>query len=189
MLNQQPSHRINRMNLHYTDPFLSKQMSEVIFNWLPVTGQRELIILCMGTDRSTGDSLGPLVGSFIHDLSLHNFKTYGWLHEPVHAMNLKDCLKYIYNQYTSPFIITIDAGLGRERSIGHIISGVGSIKPGAALNKNLPAIGHIHLVGIVNLHKNMEYSVLQSTRLSLVMDMAKKIANILYHIDQKIDKH
>lgn len=175
MLNEkQPFKEAREIRLHYENPFLITEMTDYILHRLPVASNRDLIILCIGTDRSTGDSLGPLVGSFLKQRLLKNFKTFGWLHKPVHAMNLKTYLQEIYLRYTRPYILTIDAGLGRNKSVGQIVCGMGGIKPGSALKKDLPTIGHLHLVGVVNLKGFMEYAVLQNTRLSFVMDMAKK---------------
>ena len=53
---------------------------------------REVIILCIGSDRSTGDSLGPLVGHELNKYHLNNITVYGTLEDPVHAANLSDKL-------------------------------------------------------------------------------------------------
>lgn len=83
-----------------------------------------------------------------------------------------------------PYIIAVDACLGRNHAIGQLITGTGPLLPGAALNKELPAIGDIYLTGVVNLSGYMEHSILQNTRLSVVSDMAQQIASILYEVDQ-----
>ena len=43
---------------------------------------REVIILCIGSDRSTGDSLGPLVGHELNKYHLNNITVYGTLEDP-----------------------------------------------------------------------------------------------------------
>lgn len=52
-----------------------------------------IILLCIGTDRSTGDCLGPLVGYKLKALNTNDVFIYGTLQNPVHAKNLKDVLK------------------------------------------------------------------------------------------------
>ena len=52
----------------------------------------QLIILCIGSDRSTGDSLGPLVGYRLDALSSFKGHVYGTLKNPVHAVNLSSSL-------------------------------------------------------------------------------------------------
>lgn len=136
---------------------------------------KEIIILCIGTDRSTGDALGPLTGSKLKNLTLYPH-VYGTLEEPVHATNLSNILQTIRQKYHHPFIIAIDACLGRLENVGCVSLGVGAVKPGAAVNKDLPEVGDIYITGIVNVSGFMEHLVLQSTRLNLVMKMADSIA-------------
>ena len=135
----------------------------------------DIIILCIGTDRSTGDALGPLTGSKLRTLHAHP-SVYGTLEQPVHATNLAETLNYIKQNYPKPFIIAVDACLGKMDSIGCVSCGRGSLKPGAAVSKDLPSVGDAYVTGIVNVGGFMEHLVLQSTRLSLVVKMADVIA-------------
>ena len=61
-------------------------------------------------------------------------------------------------------------------NIGCVSIGKGPLKPGAAVNKNLPEVGDVFVTGVVNVGGFMEHLVLQSTRLNLVMKMADTIA-------------
>lgn len=140
------------------------------------TNPAPLIILCIGTDRSTGDSLGPLVGTKLQNMDLQTAVIYGTLDEPVHAVNLQDTIDLINSKYIQPFILAIDACLGRSESVGYIRIKEGPLQPGTGVNKDLPNIGNIQIVGIVNVGGFMEYMVLQNTRLSLVMKMADIIS-------------
>ena len=53
-----------------------------------VNSSRPIVVLCIGTDRSTGDSLGPLVGNKLKFLIRNKVHIYGSLECPVHAKNL-----------------------------------------------------------------------------------------------------
>ncbi len=90
--------------------------------------------------------------------------------------NLQQTLNSIKENYSNPFIIAIDAGLGKSSSVGSISINDGPLKPGSGVNKDLPEVGDIHITGLVNVSGYMEYFVLQSTRLSLVVKMSKIIA-------------
>lgn len=136
---------------------------------------QELVIVCIGTDRSTGDSLGPLAGSKMLDLQTHPH-IYGTLDNPVHATNLNEVLREIHGAFTNPYILAVDACLGKLESVGCVSIGWGPVKPGAAVNKDLPPVGNAYITGIVNVGGFMEHLVLQSTRLNLVMKMADTIA-------------
>lgn len=141
---------------------------------------RPIVIVCVGTDRSTGDSLGPLIGTTLSKYQSPHFSLYGTLEEPVHAMNLEETLHQINRTYHKPFVIGIDACLGQVASIGSIQVGTGPVRPGAGVNKELPPVGDIHITGIVNVGGFMEYFVLQNTRLHLVMKMADIIASSVF---------
>lgn len=91
--------------------------------------------MCIGTDRSTGDSLGPLVGTKLEKMNLGRLHVYGTLSDPVHAVNMKDKLKDIQHLHKNPFIIAVDACLGRVKSVGSFQIGDGPLKPGAGVQK------------------------------------------------------
>ncbi|MEQ2129977.1 spore protease YyaC [Caldanaerobacter subterraneus KAk] len=137
---------------------------------------REIILLCIGTDRSTGDSLGPLTGHKLKPLLRNKAHVFGTLEDPLHAKNIIDVLKEIRNTFYMPFTIAIDASLGSLKHVGHISIGKGPIKPGAGVSKELPPVGDMFVTGIVNISGFMEYMVLQNTRLRTVMKMADIIA-------------
>lgn len=142
--------------------------------------KRQIVCICIGTDRSTGDSLGPLVGSKLDRLKLNGLTVFGTLDHPVHAVNLQDTLRLIALEYQETTVIAIDACLGQLSSVGNVQLGVGPLKPGAGVNKKLPEVGHLHITGIVNVGGFMEYIVLQNTRLSTVVKMADTIASSLF---------
>lgn len=146
---------------------------------------REFVLLCIGSDRSTGDSLGPIVGYKLEKYHLSNVTIYGTLNEPVHAANLAEKLEYINLQHNNPFVLAIDASLGTKEHIGYVTLCDGPLKPGLGVNKTLPNVGDIHITGIVNFSGMMESLLLQTTRLSKVMQLADTIAKaVLYGITE-----
>ncbi|MED5050267.1 spore protease YyaC [Anoxybacillus rupiensis] len=147
-----------------------------------------LAIVCIGTDRSTGDSLGPLVGTMLKEKNLSYFQVYGTLEEPIHAVNLEEKINGIRVLHDNVFMIAIDACLGRLKSVGAITVAEGPVRPGAGVNKQLPPVGDLHITGVVNVSGFMEFFVLQNTRLHLVMNMAKTIANGIYEADRYLKR-
>ncbi|WP_138204189.1 spore protease YyaC [Haloimpatiens lingqiaonensis] len=146
-----------------------------------LNSKMQIAILCIGTDRSTGDSLGPLVGDKLKFLVRDKVVLYGNLENPVHAKNLSENLRIIKDTLEDPFIIAIDASLGSISNVGKIIVEKGPLIPGAALNKNLPPVGNVSIKGIVNISGSLEFLVLQNTRLYTVMNLADIISKGLYH--------
>ena len=166
---------------HYALPETTQEIANVLTRFLDLRYDKTysgMVILCIGTDRSTGDCLGPLIGSKLRNRLPPEVEIYGTLDEPVHAVNLNDVLQKI-NREPKPFILAIDACLGRSESIGYISIKDGPLRPGTGVNKNLPAVGDMHIIGIVNVGGFMEYMVLQNTRLSLVMRMSEIISAAL----------
>ncbi len=153
-----------------------EQLSSYLLAYLP-HHNHELVIVCIGTDRATGDSLGPLVGYKLKNLTYEQVTLYGTLDEPVHAKNLEETLSEIVEKHTDALVIAIDACLGATQNVGCLSLGEGAIKPGAGVKKELPPVGHIHITGIVNFSSLMNMVILQNTRLSLVMKMADTIAS------------
>ena len=130
------------------------------------------VFLCIGTDRMTGDCLGPLVG---HKLEQHYGDKnciFGTLEHPVHALNLNYAMTRIRLRFSSPFIIVVDAALGLPGHIGNITLAPGSLIPGEGINKTLPPVGDLSITGIVNSCHGNASLLLQNTRLHLVNQMA-----------------
>ncbi|SPT94464.1 putative sporulation protein YyaC [Bacillus subtilis] len=128
--------------------------------------------------------LGPLVGMKLKQMQLTRFHVYGTLSDPVHAVNMKDKINDIHKLHKNPFVIAVDACLGRVKSVGSFQIGDGPLKPGAGVQKDLPEVGDLHINGIVNVSGFMEYFVLQNTRLNLVMNMANVLAEGLSLTDR-----
>ncbi|SDM40969.1 spore protease YyaC [Sediminibacillus halophilus] len=172
---------------HYEDVLFSQNMRQGLAELLPFY-TKEIVVVCIGTDRSTGDSLGPLTGTLLNEKANKRLSVYGTLSDPIHAVNLEEKMEMIEERHPKAFIIAIDACLGRTDSIGSIILSPGPLKPGAALKKPLPDVGDIHLTGVVNISGYMEFLVLQNTRLNIVMQMARKITDSLHLLDLELAK-
>ena len=158
---------------------LGDSLSEIIY---PIyMDNRPIIFLCIGTDRSTGDSLGPLVGEKLKFLTRDNIFFYGNLEKPVHAKNLCETISYIYSTHQNPYIIAIDACLGSLQNVGKVFIEAKPLFPGSAMNKDLPKVGDLSITGIVNISGALEFMVLQNTRLYTVMKLADVISNGIYH--------
>ncbi|OIJ21909.1 spore protease YyaC [Anaerobacillus alkalidiazotrophicus] len=174
--------------VHIDEKNAAHDFANQILHLLPKLSNRDLVIVCIGTDRSTGDSLGPLIGSKLIENKTTSFYIYGTLEDPVHAVNLEEKVAQIFEKHDNPFVIGIDACLGRSSSVGIMSIDEGPVKPGAAVNKKLPPIGDIHITGIVNVAGFMEYMVLQNTRLHFVIKLASKIAESIVIADQRLNK-
>lgn len=134
--------------------------------------KQELVLLCIGSDRATGDCLGPIIGYKLSKVQQPGFHVYGTLSEPVHAKNLDETLLKIHQLHPTAAIIAVDASLGSSRHVGFITLGSGSLSPGIGVEKELPPVGDIFITGIVNISGVLNHMVLQTTKLGTVMQLA-----------------
>lgn len=171
-INPAPQHYAR---IKYSQPDASASICRALLSLCsrPLDSPTDILILCIGTDRSTGDSLGPLIGTNLLKYD-PPFRVAGCLDQPVHAANLSETLEQI--RLDPPRLtVAIDASLGNMDGVGIVNIGAGALQPGAGVNKRLPQVGDIYITGIVNVGGFMEYFVLQNTRLSLVVRMADVI--------------
>jgi len=167
---------------HHSNPACVTGLSSAVWALVQELNRglkRDVVYLCIGTDRATGDCLGPLVGNRLRTL-LPSAHIFGCLEEPLHAVNLEATMHHINQTYADPLIIAVDAGLGASEKVGFLSIKRGSLAPGLALKKQLPRVGDFHIVGTVNVSGFCEHLVLQNTRLFVVYKMAEAVARALF---------
>ena len=138
--------------------------------------KRGIVFLCIGTDRSTGDSLGPLIGYKLSRMKMTKATVFGTLERPVHAMNLENYMAVLRTCYQDDLIVAVDASVGNREHVGYVTLGKGALKPGLGVSKELHSVGDIFITGIVGSCGNYDPLMLQSVRLSVVMQMADCIS-------------
>ena len=154
-------YQINMKNIFYYDALSGKnalKFGQRLQEMMPDRKENELVLLCIGSDRSTGDSLGPLVGHKLSKALAGKLTIYGTLKSPVHAVNLT----------------------GTHNHIGYVTLSDTPLKPGLGVKKSLPEAGDVSITGIVNLSGIMEGMLLQSTRLHTVMSLADFISSGIF---------
>lgn len=156
-------------------PFRTKISGAELFSFfekvkLRSPSPQDLVFVCIGTDRSTGDSLGPLVGTFLEELGFQY--VIGTLKNPCDASNIVERLTQLP---VGKLVVAIDACLGRPASVGYYQVSNQPLYPGESVGKRLPAVGDFSVAAIVNVDGNKKYWILQNTSLHHVVSMAKEI--------------
>lgn len=143
---------------------------------LPLQSQPP-VILCIGSDLSVGDSLGPVAGTKLREkLQGLNCYVYGTLSKPITAHEVKYMNEFLRSTHPENPIIAIDAAVGLAGDIGLIKLAKKGIKPGSGANKRLAKVGDVSIMGIVAEHSAFNYSLFSATRLNVVYKMAEIIA-------------
>ncbi|WP_040949934.1 spore protease YyaC [Gorillibacterium massiliense] len=127
------------------------------------------IIVCVGTDRSTGDAFGPLIGTFLREAGYP--RVFGTLDDPWDSSNLAQRVTSLPH---ADFILAVDCCVGAE--LGKFRVQNRPLEPGKSMGKPLPSLGTAALLGVVAPNYGNPYSMLQTASLCLVMEMARLAA-------------
>ena len=186
--------RFRRQEIYYyntesgfeTEKFAGRLLM-MILEGMQEKRKTEILFLCIGTDRSTGDSLGPLIGYKLKEKGMRNARVLGTLEEPVHAMNLEPCMEQLREKCPDALVVAVDffkhipkinrkLQTIKDVGLGYVTLGRGPLKPGLGVSKDLDAVGDLFITGIVGSVRNGDPLMLQSVRLSVVMRLADCIS-------------
>lgn len=109
---------------------------------------------------------------------------FGTLERPVHAMNLENYMAVLRTCYQDDLIVAVDASVGNREHVGYVTLGKGALKPGLGVSKELRSVGDIFITGIVGSCGNYDPLMLQSVRLSVVMQMADCISRSISLVEK-----
>lgn len=130
----------------------------------------DIAFVCIGTDRSSGDCLGPVTGTLLKQRGYA--RVIGTLDDPCDADTLRDKLAALAGCALS---IAIDACLGAEASVGSFLVGDRPLAPGQSVRCDLPSAGDYSIAAVVNRSGYKNYWSLQTASLALVLRMSDEI--------------
>ena len=145
------------------------------------------IIVNIGSDLVLGDSLGPLVGTFLKSKGLRSY-IYGTLNNPITAKEVEYATLYLRKMHPKSFVIAVDAAIGTAEDVGLIRVLNRGIKPGLGVNKDLSEIGDVSIIGIVAAKSFNNIELFNETRLNLVYKMANVIAEGIFKYIDRLNK-
>lgn len=148
---------------------------------------KEMVFLCIGTDKVLGDCIGPLVGSKLNDYfdryNKYDVYIYGSLEEPINYSNVNDIIKMINNNYENPCVIVVDAALSKRENIGKIFVSKGLTLLGSSLNKKKIEVGDISIKAVVGndyKYSKLNLDELQNQPLNRIIKLSNIIANGIF---------
>lgn len=151
-----------------------------------------ILLLCIGDSNIVGDSLGPLIGSFIQrnkEKFKNNIEVIGTMELPVGYKRLNKINRHIkLNKYG--IIIIIDSALGSQNNIGRIIIDNSNLCAGKGVNSGKYLNGDITIRGIVGKnHNNVTSNAIELKNVSVrkIDDMARQ--NNFYNYSYFITFH
>lgn len=160
------------MNIETSERIAQNDSVEALADALG-TLRRPPVVLCIGSDRVTGDCIGPLVGHMLTVRGL-DCTVLGTLSQPVTALNLEETLLTVKRKYAGRKVIAVDSCVGDGDELGKIRIRRGSLHPGLACGKKLPKVGDVSITATVTVGKADN---LYSVRLGFVFSLATQIAD------------
>lgn len=178
-------------NYHIKKKLFVNRFSEIMYEKITNDRNEEIIFLCIGTDRITGDCLGPLVGSKLKRMleyyNIYNVIVYGCLEEPISYTNAERYIKFIKENYKNPCIVVVDAALSKKENIGKIYITKEKTILGKGINKNTLTIGDISIKAVVGKDYKIpkyNFNILQNISLNSVMQLSNILADGIYETIQ-----
>lgn len=112
---------------------------------------KDIIFLCIGSNKIIGDSFGPKVGSKLKEMEFNKkIKLIGDMKKPITAKNVKNILKKIDKR---SYIIAIDSALSNLVE-NEVFITKDQISLGSGIGKQIDTIGNLGIKLNVAKHKN-----------------------------------
>lgn len=152
----------------------------------------DIVILCVGTNKLIGDSVGPIVGQKLTRLlkDKQNVWIYGNTKQNLNLKNAKQVLRQIQITHKQAFVITIDAALGPKEMIEDTWIGSGIVKIGEALDKQIQYFSNITIKGIVGEYQNnlkRDYQTLNKVNRNSIHRLSNQITYEVCQIIEQIN--
>lgn len=147
---------------------------QTLYSLIP-QGTEHIYVIGIGSNRISGDSLGPFVGTLLKNSFPDHLTVLGNLQSPLDATTLvPELTSFTFNK--NSFVIGIDSVFGSEEIVNSIVINDGPIVPGIGLGNILPPIGDCGIKGVVLENDPALKNSLLCTDLNLVYTMATSIA-------------
>lgn len=144
------------------------------------------VVICIGSDKITGDRLGPLVGDFLTEIYNVDAFVYGKSGKNVNGINFAHYQSHIASCHSDSIIVAVDSCLGQRPDVGTIKLTNKGVRAGGALGRQNERIGDLGILGIVGEYGKDNFNILKNIDKTFVQDLAFTIAAKLIKILQDI---
>lgn len=144
------------------------------------------VVICLGTPKVRGDSLGPRVGDILIEEYKLDAYVYGRTRSPVTGLNCNKYFEHIRTHHAQSLVVAVDACLGKSSDVGKIKYSLEGLRAGSALGKILGKFGDVGFLGVVAPKSEDNLGSLQNAD-DLAVDIlsrkiAKKIQNLIENL-------
>lgn len=119
-----------------------------LFNAAIGKGERDVVIVCFGTNAISGDSLGPMVGTLLTKKYGVSAFVYGTDEAQINGRNMREWIDFIKAAHENSVLIAVDASLGSKDKVGQIVLRDDGVCPSGVTGKS-ERFGDVGILGIV----------------------------------------
>jgi len=141
----------------------------------------DILFLCIGTEKISGDALGPIVGTMLREKYKLPYPVLGTEENPINGKNVGEYKRLIKERFPNHKVIAIDSAVGEEKDLWTIKIKEGGVRAGGALSPENEYFGEIGILAVVAQKGN----VLQNLMLSpypKVLALAERIALMIVKV-------
>lgn len=136
------------------------------------------VVLCVGSSKCVGDSLGCAVGSLLkYKYKIPNF-CYGDMDKNVDRGNVEKYVEFISRKHCGRKVVVVDSAVGLAVDVGRVKVRYGGIVPRSAIDDSFMVVGDVAITGVVESACVGEAGLL-GVKSEKVLDMAELIARAI----------
>lgn len=179
--------QLSEQNLVENLTELTKQNSDIdplapfaaaLFNAAIGKDERDVVIVCFGTNAISGDALGPAVGTLLTKKYNVPAFVYGTDEAQINGKNMQEWMSFIKSVHENSLLIAVDASLGSKDKVGQIVLRDDGVCPSGVTGKSR-RFGDVGILGIVAQKQGDPLMQLMSVSPLYVDKMADEIAIML----------
>lgn len=163
----------NNTDIHPLAPFVAKMFEAAIDK-----NERDVVIVCFGTNAISGDSLGPLVGTLLTKKYNIGAFVYGTDEAQINGQNMKEWMSFVKSAHENALLVAVDASLGNKDKVGQIVLRDDGVCPSGVTGKS-ERFGDVGVLGIVAQKHGDALMQLMTVSPLYVEKMADEIAIML----------
>ena len=150
----------------------------LMFNDIIEKGDREIVVVCFGTNAISGDSLGPSVGTLLTTKYNVPAFVYGTDEAQINGKNMKEWMSFVKSAHENALLVAVDASLGNKDKVGQIVLRDDGVCPSGVTGKS-ERFGDVGILGIVAQKHGDALMQLMTVSPLYVEKMADEIAIML----------
>ena len=139
----------------------------------------KLLFLCIGSEKISGDCIGPIVGTLLKEKYKIPYPVFGTEENSVNGKNVSEYVRLIKEYFPAHKIIAVDAAVGEEKDLWTLKYRVGGVRAGGAINADSEYVGEVGILAVVGRKKGDVLENLLAAPYLKVNEFAERIARTI----------